>query len=267
MVRRPLQTLAACALAALCLTQIACGPEYPKCDTSEDCRSSDKGKKENKLICVQGKCQQCLKDVDCGDPSKQCNAGICERIPDYCASVSDCGAGQKCEGNRCKPECAADSECGTGKKCDAGRCVTAAECTTDTDCGDGKQCNAEGKCEPKPVVTKPPCELNTVYFEYDQSDLRDEARQTLQANATCIKDEKRNVRLEGHADERGSTEYNLALGERRARAVYDYLKALGVSADSLKRLSYGEERPERQCAENDPDSCHRTNRRVVFGSF
>ena len=86
--------------------------------------------------------------------------------------------------------------------------------------------------------------LRTVYFDYDRSDLGDETRATLQANADWLKaNPKRTVGIEGHCDERGTVEYNLALGQRRAAAVKDYLVGLGIAGDRLRTVSYGKERP------------------------
>jgi len=86
--------------------------------------------------------------------------------------------------------------------------------------------------------------LQTVYFGYDQDELGDEARSTLQANAQWLKSHARYVvRIEGHADERGSIKYNLSLGDRRADSVRTYLTSLGIEASRLETVSYGEERP------------------------
>ncbi len=83
-----------------------------------------------------------------------------------------------------------------------------------------------------------------VYFAFDKSTLSEEARETLKAQAGWLKEyEGVTVTIEGHADERGTREYNLALGERRANAVKDYLTALGVDPNRLRTISYGEERP------------------------
>lgn len=83
-----------------------------------------------------------------------------------------------------------------------------------------------------------------VFFAYDKFDLSADARRTLERQATWLK-QYASVRLtvEGHADERGTREYNLALGERRANAAKDYLVALGVPAARLTTVSYGKERP------------------------
>jgi peptidoglycan-associated lipoprotein len=87
-------------------------------------------------------------------------------------------------------------------------------------------------------------ELKTVYFEFDKSDLTETARATLRGNADWLKaNSKWNVVIEGHCDERGTIEYNLALGQRRANAARDYLTSLGVTSGRLRVVSYGEERP------------------------
>ncbi len=92
-------------------------------------------------------------------------------------------------------------------------------------------------------------ELQRIFFEYDQFTLTPEARQTLEANAAFLKSRPQvAVQVEGHCDERGSDEYNLALGERRARAAREYLISLGIAGDRLTTISYGEERPLEQAS-------------------
>ncbi len=81
------------------------------------------------------------------------------------------------------------------------------------------------------------------YFEFDKALLKPEARAALDIHARRLKNNPRNVRLEGHADERGTREYNMALGERRAKAVKEYLVLQGVDPTILEVISYGEERP------------------------
>lgn len=83
----------------------------------------------------------------------------------------------------------------------------------------------------------------TFYFEFDSSVLKPEARAALIAHAEYIRNNDESVRLEGHADERGSREYNMALGERRANSVRDFLVLQGVDASAIETVSYGEERP------------------------
>jgi len=101
---------------------------------------------------------------------------------------------------------------------------------------------------PAPVVEKVEAPVvkqiaNVVYFEFDKYDLTPESRAVLLAHAEKLKASSVAVRLEGHADERGSREYNMALGEKRAKAVRDFLVLQGVKAASLETVSYGEERP------------------------
>ncbi|MBC76560.1 MAG: peptidoglycan-associated lipoprotein [Halobacteriovoraceae bacterium] len=86
--------------------------------------------------------------------------------------------------------------------------------------------------------------LDTVYFDFDSSRLTSSARATLEANAEFLKNNQNvDIQIEGHADERGGEQYNLALGERRARAVKDYLVALGVDANRISVISFGKTTP------------------------
>ncbi|BCR07030.1 peptidoglycan-associated lipoprotein [Desulfuromonas versatilis] len=86
--------------------------------------------------------------------------------------------------------------------------------------------------------------LDRIFFEFDQFTLSEQARATLAQNAAYMKaNERVQVRIEGHCDERGSDEYNIALGERRALAALNYLVSLGVPASRLSIISYGEELP------------------------
>lgn len=86
--------------------------------------------------------------------------------------------------------------------------------------------------------------LADVYFEYDQARLGDEARAILEKHALWLQNHRAaRATIEGHCDERGTTDYNLALGEQRARAARDYLVSLGVAGDRLTTVSYGKERP------------------------
>jgi peptidoglycan-associated lipoprotein len=84
---------------------------------------------------------------------------------------------------------------------------------------------------------------NVFYFEYDSSALKPEAVEALNAHIAALQGSDRNVRLEGHTDERGTREYNMALGERRANAVRDYMVVNGIASYRIETVSYGEERP------------------------
>jgi peptidoglycan-associated lipoprotein len=86
--------------------------------------------------------------------------------------------------------------------------------------------------------------LQDIFFDFDRSDIRDDARVVLQQNAEWMKsNSSTRVQIEGHCDERGTEGYNLSLGERRANAVKNYLISLGVGAERLYTISYGEELP------------------------
>ncbi|MGE5488055.1 MAG: peptidoglycan-associated lipoprotein Pal, partial [bacterium] len=127
---------------------------------------------------------------------------------------------------------------------------------------------------PPPPAPKPSLsellasQVQDVYFDYDKSDVREDARTTLTRNADALRRIFADmpdavVVLEGHCDERGSAEYNLGLGDRRASSARDFLVSLGVPSDRLKTISYGKERP--QCTESN-ESCWQLNRRVHFSA-
>lgn len=104
--------------------------------------------------------------------------------------------------------------------------------------------------------------LKDIYFEFDSYTLSAEARSILQTNAAWLKgNSAAQVEVEGHCDERGTTEYNLALGAKRARGAMDYLVSLGISQARIKTVSYGEELP--VCKEKSED-CYRQNRHDRF---
>jgi peptidoglycan-associated lipoprotein len=100
---------------------------------------------------------------------------------------------------------------------------------------------------------------NVVYFDFDKYDLTAESRAVLLAHADKLKGASVAVRLEGHADERGSREYNMALGEKRANAVRDFLVTQGVNGSSLETVSFGEEQP---AVVGSDDASWAQNRRV-----
>lgn len=105
--------------------------------------------------------------------------------------------------------------------------------------------------------------LETVYFDFDKSDLRQDARDALSKNAEALlkKVADAKIKIEGHCDERGSDEYNLALGDRRAKSVAKYLVTLGVKADRIETISYGKEKP---AVDGHDESAWSKNRRAEF---
>jgi len=102
----------------------------------------------------------------------------------------------------------------------------------------------EPEPEPAPEPEPEPEPVDSVfYFDFDKSNLKADARAALTVHAERLKDDPQNIRLEGHADERGTREYNMGLGERRAKAARDFLVLQGVPSRLIEVISYGEERP------------------------
>ena len=118
---------------------------------------------------------------------------------------------------------------------------------------------------PAPTVTDEDLfnqNIKDVYFDYDKSDLRSDQQSSVQADAQFLQQHANfNVTIEGHCDERGSTEYNIALGDKRASAVKNALTADGISASRIKTISYGKEKP--FCTESN-EACWQQNRRAHF---
>jgi peptidoglycan-associated lipoprotein len=225
------------------LTAAGC-PVKPR---TGECRSSADCAAEGGLgaVCVEGRCQECSADADCK-------------------------AGFVCRSWKClpKPECSADADCPEGKGCEAERCVERKaaerqrECAAHADCGDGKLCDADGRCVAGKEAEDPACSdpvTWVVRFGFDESALLPETQTKLQKVADCIRRKPAGrVVLTGHCDERGTTEYNLALGSRRAESARKYLVDLGV-AGTLETVTMGKERP--LCAES-TESCWAQNRRA-----
>jgi peptidoglycan-associated lipoprotein len=105
--------------------------------------------------------------------------------------------------------------------------------------------------------------FETVYFDFDKSDLRQDARNVLAKNAEILLKSRKadKIKIEGHCDERGSAEYNLALGERRAKSALQYLVTLGVKPERLSIISYGKEKP---AVQGTGEEAWAKNRRAEF---
>ena len=199
------------------------GPAYPKCETDDQCKKGKDGEAIAEY-CLFGQCQQCAKDSQCADGEK-CNRGRCDAS---CSSDAQCGAGQMCEATACVPvQCSDAKPCGEGLACTQGRCAapTATE-KTGTDAA-------------------PSCAKQlTVPFDFNAADVRPDAREILDVTAKCMgSNTEWRLTIEGHADDRGTTDFNLQLGDRRAGSVKEYLTRLGVEKARLKTISYGEEKP------------------------
>ncbi len=104
--------------------------------------------------------------------------------------------------------------------------------------------------------------LKTVYFAFDSSNLDSSTKEAVAANVDYLKSNGNvDIQIEGHCDERGGRQYNLALGERRAKAVRDYMVALGIESKRISTISYGNERPK---VEGNDESAWSQNRRANF---
>jgi peptidoglycan-associated lipoprotein len=126
--------------------------------------------------------------------------------------------------------------------------------------GGGPGATAGARPEIKEFVAVP--ELKDIFFDFDKYDIRPSDARVLDANAAWLKSNATHlVLIEGHCDERGTNEYNLALGERRAKATMNYLVSQGVQASRITIISYGEERP--VCKEHN-EACWAKNRRAHF---
>lgn len=127
---------------------------------------------------------------------------------------------------------------------------------------EAKIAEAEMKPETAAEVKAPELALKDIYFDFDQSAIREDSKKQLNENIEWLrKNPAAKVTIEGHCDERGSSEYNLALGDRRARATRDYLIAAGVEANRISSISFGKERP---FAPGHDESAWQLNRRAHF---
>jgi peptidoglycan-associated lipoprotein len=157
-------------------------------------------------FCVNNLCQQCRGSEDC-PAGQECASGACQAISGYCTSTSQCGPGQDCQNNMCVTQTSSELP-------------PPSAATTET---------------------TSQCELSSVYFDFDSSTLADSARDGLSRNASCVRERGiKAVHLTGLTDPRGTEEYNLALGDRRAQSAQQYMKSLGAEAE-VTYSSMGEE--------------------------
>lgn len=199
---------------------------YPSCEKDDNCKKDGKGKAVNEF-CLFGQCQQCAKDSHCAAGEK-CSRGRCEKS---CSSDDQCGAGQMCDASSCVPvQCSDAKPCGGGMSCNKGRCAAPSTATNTTGTNTAGALNCEKK--------------QTVRFDFNAADLRPDAREVLDTMAKCMaQNSDWRLTIEGHADDRGTTDFNLQLGDRRAGSVKEYLTRLGVDKARVKTISYGEEKP------------------------
>ena len=248
----------------------ACKPDYPACKSDDHC--AEKGE-----VCVNGTCQECRDDEQCitkHGEGHECFEGRCEVKPE-CRADGDCaekGEGLVCRSNACVPECTANEDCGADMKCETNRCVPAG-CVADQECGPGMACvdgaceavdatKVSAQCRPMNPESGDTVALGAVQFDFDKYDIRIDARDILNQNAGCLQEAGQiEIIIEGHCDERGTQEYNLALGEKRASAVRAYLRNMGVDPNRVRTRSKGENEP--VCSAS-TEACYERNRRVEF---
>jgi peptidoglycan-associated lipoprotein len=133
-------------------------------------------------------------------------------------------------------------------------------CANDLDCGDKQLCINARCVDITPDLAE--CTSVRVHFPFNSDSIDPSDRPQLDRSARCLKaDHSLHVTVEGNADERGTEEYNMALGDRRAHAVAKYLEALGASQQQLRTVSFGKENPE--CKEHD-EACWSKNRRAAL---
>ncbi|HET7826550.1 MAG TPA: OmpA family protein [Anaeromyxobacter sp.] len=198
-------------------------PKNGECKTSKDCLAQEGYGK----VCVDGRCQECGAD-------------------------SDCQAGFVCRSNKCvpKPQCQGDADCGPGQRCENERCVAAQRAETPA-----------APAGPSVPAECADASTFTIHFGFDKSTLTPESQGTLQKLAGCLKRAPaKKVLVQGHCDERGTTQYNIALGARRAEAAKKYLGDLGAPG-GIDTVSFGKEKP--ICTDSS-ENCWAKNRRDEF---
>lgn len=238
--------LFAAAAVGLALLASGCSKSYPNCDDDRVC--VQKGE-----VCVDGLCRQCRDASQCKkiDACLTCQANECVREPGCCKSDADCPEGRCIDGRCGIPQCTVNSDCPDGERCVNGRCTTQTGCRADSDCPAGLRCK-DGECTTA-------CDLAVVYFDFNEHAIRLDQESPVRKNADCLKTGAQTVvTVEGHTDERGADEYNLALGERRAKSVASQYTLLGVKGVG-RVVSFGEEKP--VCTTSN-ESCWRQNRRA-----
>lgn len=227
--------LALIALGA-CLVWVGCGgsPSATGCKADKDCK--------NHQVCAAGKCVECIDDSQCG-AGRKCSANACILAPE-CLNDKQCPSGEVCQAGKCKA-CATDGDCGPGGSCVSGACKQGKPCSKDDQCADDEDCVA-GTCRKAGSTGGPDatCTLSTVYFAFDDATVQPSERDRLAANVACIEATKgKNVYLVGHTDTSGTEEYNIALSERRAQAVADYMSRLGTDPARMQVVPKGETEP------------------------
>jgi len=223
-----------CFVAAFVAASCGNKPKATGCQGDKDCKDD--------THCVANKCVECGTDLHC-PKGKRCASGSCIAAAE-CERDDQCAEGKVCQAGKCKP-CASDGECGPGGTCNQGGCVRGKKCSKDDDCADDEDC-VNGVCVRAGTGTNvgDSCSLQTVYFGFDDSSIQASERERLESNSTCMEKSKgKSVYLIGHTDTSGTEEYNIALSERRAQSVADFITRLGIDGGRLQVVPKGETEP------------------------
>lgn len=241
------------AAALLTFALVACGPSYPECNNDEHCASHNQ-------VCVDNLCRDCRDDHQCNrvNACMECTSGfVCRKLANCCQNDLDCPDGRcwKSAGQQtgqCGGQCQSSDHCPAGQRCEGGQCVPDVACSSSADCPEGESC-VNGQC------VRGSCEIVPVYFDFNEITVRLDQEGIVAANAACLQERVTRHVVEGHCDERGSDEYNLALSQRRAAALVRAYTALGVPSGLLSTIGFGEEKP--ACVESN-ENCWQKNRRT-----
>lgn len=210
-------------------------PNQMACKSDSDCKVDAAGNPQQG-VCHMGKCEECVENTDCTG-LKQCISNRCESV---CELDADCGLNRHCATGVCRDNCTDNETCGSGMVCSRGRCMT--QLMMDQ----SQQCGAQSR----------------VNFDFNRYNIRDSDRKNVDDLAACMEiNPGSTLLLEGHADARGTPSYNMALGERRALSVKNYLQAKGIDANRLSTVSYGDTRP---LVDEQNEQAWQQNRRAEF---
>jgi peptidoglycan-associated lipoprotein len=187
-------------------------PNISHCKKNADCPGG---------VCHMGKCEECVVSADCAS-HKPCINHRCETT---CHVDADCGATMHCEDNICHKDCGDGIGCSPNRVCTNGRCLS------------------DLKLDPSKLLGC--ADLSSIHFDFDRYSVSAQAREQVQILAQCLTNNPSiKVLIEGHTDDRGTTAYNIALGEKRALAVKNYLELeKGIASNRIETISYGETKP------------------------
>lgn len=231
-------------VAVLPLVTAGCNkkPKVKNCTVDSECKYDASGKEINGL-CHNGLCQECVTDANCKD-LKQCVQGRCLSS---CQSDMDCSEGSHCNNNFCVDNCTSDDSCAHGEICSQGHCVNSSAGLN------GGEASASADCR----------NLSKIRFDFDSYEIKGESRDVVAQVGRCMKENPNlSLTVEGHTDDRGTSAYNIVLGEQRAKATKTaILESSGIDSSRIKTVSYGDQRPE---ASGSSEYAWGENRRAMF---